>query len=431
MFSIPYDGRKIVSKILKPKNIRWALPKNIKPKKLDYLKKALKHPIDSKKLEEERFENPALLIADNTRLSSPYAPSLVKMLEKKTDDIKIVIACGTHPPPTLEHPKRVLGKELFKVYKKNIIISSTKNPKSKYEYIGTTKRGTEIELNKEVLICDFILSTLCVRPHYFAGWEGGAKALLPGVSSKKTIGTNHSYVIGDPESREIFIHGNKVREDMNDVPRVLEKKTGIRHRILDFVPNKDDEPVEVKYGEPVKTHTQLAEFGKKIYQVKIKPSSLIITIAEESLGRNFYQSLKAAVHASNVVRYKTHPKPTLIFIGRMQDGIGTDVFKKEFETYMDMEPRKVVQDLKRRVKEGTFNETLQKINRLIMFVPKINFIVVSDKASKKVEHLVKEKNIPFFRNLDDALSTVNPDFLKDVLIIPEGASTVPTPRLQA
>jgi len=427
MMFIPYDRGKIVSKILNPKNVRWILPKRVKPKRIDYLKTALKNPVDSKKLEQEKFENPALLIADNTRLPSPYVPSLIKTLEKKTDNIKIVVACGTHPPPTLDHPKKVLGKKLFSPHKKNIIISSTKNPKSEYEYIGTTKRGTEVELNKEVLSCDFILSTLCVRPHYFAGWEGGAKALLPGVSSKKSIGRNHSYVIGDPESKELFIHGNKVREDMNDVPKLLEKKTGIKHRILDFVPNKDDVPVEVKYGEPVKTHTQLAEFAKKIYQVKTKPSSLVISIAEEPLSRNFYQSLKAAVHASNVVKYKTHPKPTLIFIGKMQDGIGTDVFKKEFETYMDMEPEKVRKDLKRRVKEGTFNETLQKINRLTMFVPRINFIVVSDKAPKQVERLVKEKNIPFFRKLDDALSAVDHKFLSDVLIIPEGTSTVPTP----
>lgn len=427
MLSIPYNGGKIISKILKPKNVRWILPKRIKPKRIDHLKRALKNPVNSKKLEEEKFENPALLIADNTRLASPYAPSLVKILEKKTENIKIIVACGTHPPPSLNHPKKVLGKELFNVHKKSIIISSTKNSKSEYEYIGTTKRGTEVELNKELLSCDFVLSTLCVRPHYFAGWEGGAKALLPGCSSKKTIGKNHSFVIGDPEAKELFIRGNKVREDMNDVPRLLEEKTGIKHRILDFVPNKDDEPVEVKYGEPIKTHTQLAEFAKKIYQVKTKPSSLVITIAEESLGGYFYQALKAAVHASNIIKYKTHPKPTLIFIGKMQDGVGTDVFKKEFETYMNMEPKKVMQDLRRRVKEGTFNETLQKINRLMMFVPKINFIVVSDKATKEVEYLIKEKNIPFFRELDDALSTVDNDLLKDVLVIPEGASTVPVP----
>jgi hypothetical protein len=114
-------------------------------------------------------------------------------------------------------------------------------------------------------------------------------------------------------------------------------------------------------------------------------------------------------------------------MAKMQDGIGTDVFKKEFETYMNLEPKKVMQDLKKRVKEGTFNETLQKINRLITFMPKINFIVVSDRATKEVKKLITEKNIPFFKELDDALSTVDEDLLKDVLIIPEGTSTVPTP----
>lgn len=426
---IPYDGKFLESEILRPECVRWVEPREIPPPKpIDQLlDDALNNPIGSKKFGEEKFESPAIIVSDNMRLPSPYVPQLLRKFEAETDDIKILVACGTHEVPPDEHVKNVLGEESFLIYRKNIAYSSTKAPSSAYEHIGVTTRGTRVELNKELLDRDFILSTLCVRPHYFAGWEGGSKALLPGCSSILTISKNHSYVLGNPNARELVIDENPVREDINEVPGVWERKKGVPYRIADFVPNRRDHPVLIKYGEPVSTHRTLADFGKGIFEVRVKPAPLVIAVADGSGGRNFYQALKASTHASNAVRRELKLKPKVILIGSMKDGIGNMTFEKEFEAYMGMDSDEILGDLKRRAEEGRFNETLQKINRLAMLMPRMDLMVVSPEAPAELEALLRKKDMFFGRGLDDAISTLEPELLKDIIVLPKGKSTVPTP----
>lgn len=429
MLSIPYNEGTIASELLFPESVRWIVPEPFVSREIDNLAKALSHPVNSKRLEEEKIEQPILVFADDTRLPSLFVPELIKKLKAKAENVRLMIACGTHAIPKETHAKSVLGDELFYSYKENLVYSSTRSPASIYEPIGRTSRGTEIELNRELLECDFVLSTLCVRPHYFAGWEGGAKALLPGCSCYKTISQNHSYVIGNPDAREIVIKGNPVREDINEVSFLLEKNRGIRHRILDFVPSLQDEPVEVKYGDPVEAHRELAEFGERICVIKTRPHSLVVTVSEGSLGRSFYQALKAATHSSNILRLDGEQKPTLILIGKMDKGIGSDTFRQEFETYIGMNPEIVMDRLKGRVQEGTFNETLQKINRMMMYLHKVDFMVVSPDAPIELEKMLRRKDIFFSRDLDEALETLSAHFLEEAAIIPHGNATVPVPSM--
>src|SRR3989449_8943916 len=113
------------------------------------------------------------------------------------------ISGGTHTPSDPSFVKKVVGEDIYKRYQKNISISTTKNPGCKYEWIGVTARGTPVELNKELFDRDLLISSMNVQPHYFAGYEGGAKALLPGCAGLKTIATNHGYVVGDTNCREL------------------------------------------------------------------------------------------------------------------------------------------------------------------------------------------------------------------------------------
>ena len=203
--SIPYDEGKFVhSKILASKRVRWLRPKPLQAPKPPgiLLKQALSNPLGSRKLVEEKIDKAAVICSDNKRLPSPYLPPLLKHVEAKTDDIKLVIACGTHEAPPDDFVRKVVGREFWSNSRHKITVSSTQNPSSRFEPIGKTERGTVVELNEELLDRDFIISSLCVRPHYFAGWEGGVKALLPGCSSLRTVAKNHSYVVGNPRARD-------------------------------------------------------------------------------------------------------------------------------------------------------------------------------------------------------------------------------------
>jgi nickel-dependent lactate racemase len=302
-----------------------------------------------------------------------------------------------------------------------------KNPASKYEWIGVTSRGTPVELNKELFDRDLLISTLNVQPHYFAGYEGGAKALLPGCSGLKTITTNHGYVIGNPNCRELAIKGNPTREDMNEVPGVLRESMKIEHRILDFVLNQDATLVRAAYGDPNIAHQQLAEnYSRRAHSVTSRPSSLVVTVADGPTGTNLYQALKAATFGAGLVIPSHQPKSTVLLLASLEMGIGGDAFKAEMETYGKMEPEMVVEDLKKRVKLGKVTEASQKPNRFSLDDKKTDFIVVSPKAPNPVEELLGKTRIKFFRSIDDALKTLDQKlYEKDVAVIPYGSSTVP------
>jgi len=428
--SIPYDKDRFVhSEILSSKNIRWVYPREVPATKpIEALvEQAFNSPINSRKLDDEKIESAAIIVSDNTRVHTPYLPLLVKKMETKTSNIKIVIASGTHVVPEIDFVEKVAGRELLTKFWYKVRNSSTQNPLSKYEFVGVTSRGTEVELNKEILECDFILSSLCVRPHYFAGWEGGAKALVPGCASLKTVSKNHSLSVGNPNGKELVIKGNPVREDMNEVPSLLKKERGIEHRIIDFVPNKDDVPVLVGYGEPRAAHQALADYSQSIYAVKARPAPLVITVAEMPLGQNFYQALKACSHATNIVKLNNHPKPVTILVGSMKNGIGSKTFEKEMRTYSNMGPQEVLKKLKERAVAGDFNETLEKINRLAIDEPLRDYIVVSPEAPSDLKAFLNNVGVTFYEELDDAIKSLKPELLTDILVISNGTSTVPIP----
>src|SRR3989449_1055604 len=416
------------SKLLTPDKIRYvqADPLPSKPADLAF-REALSSPIGARPFEREKGWSPAIILTDSTRKQSPFIKQLISLIERKIDTINFFFAWGTHLPADQSFIRKVLGDDIYKRYEKNIKVSSTQNPASKYEWIGVTSRGSPVELNKELFDRDLLISTLNVQPHYFAGYEGGAKALLPGCSGLKTITTNHGYVIGNPNCRELAIKGNPTREDMNEVPGVLREFMKIEHRILDFVLNQDGTLVKAAYGDPNLAHQQLAEnYSRRAHSVTSRPSALVVTVADGPTGTNLYQALKAATFAAGLVIPSHQPKSTVMLLASLETGIGGDAFKAEMETYGKMEPEMVVEDLKKRVKLGKVTEASQKPNRFSLDAKKTDFVVVSPKAPALVEELLNKTRIKFFRTIDDALRTVDHSlYEEDIAVIPYGSSTVP------
>ncbi len=392
-------------------------------------REALATPVAAKPLDRERAWSPAIIFADFTRKYSPFIPGLVNILETKTDDIKLVCAGGTHTPSDPSFVRKVVGEDIYKRYQKSISVSSTRNPGCKYEWIGLTTRGTPVELNKELFDRDLLISSMNVQPHYFAGYEGGAKALLPGCAGLKTIATNHGYVVGDPNCRELVMKGNAVREDLNEVPGILRDTMKIEHRVLDFVLNQDGGMVKAMYGDNLQAHNQLAEsYSRRVHTARAPMSPLVFTVADGPMGLNLYQSLKASAFATNLAPSDHHPKPVVVLLAPLEQGIGGDAFRTEMETYGKMEPQKVVEDLKKRVKQGKVTEASQKPNRLALDDAKADIVVVSPKAPAAVEQLLLKTRIRFYRSLDEALSQLDRSlYAGKVGFIPFGSSTVPIP----
>jgi hypothetical protein len=144
------------------------------------------------------------------------------------------------------------------------------------------------------------------------------------------------------------------------------------------------------------------------------------------MGQNLYQAMKASTFATGLTPTATSPKSAIILLASLENGIGSDAFRKEMETYGKMEPNAVVEDLKKRAKTGKVTEASQKPNRLALDDPKADFLVVSPRAPVVVEEFLGKTRVRFYRAIDDALRSLDAKlYEKDVAVIPYGSATVP------
>ncbi len=161
------------------------------------IKEALKNPIGSKKLKEivKKGEKVCIVVSDITRAwqrMSVYLPYIVEELEQagiKDEDILFISATGSHRKQTPEEHRVLLGDKLAERFK---IIDHVSTNEEDLEYVGTTSFGTPVHINKLALKCDHIILTGSIIYHFLAGWGGGRKSILPGISGYKTIMTNHA-----------------------------------------------------------------------------------------------------------------------------------------------------------------------------------------------------------------------------------------------
>src|SRR5207253_9656224 len=149
------------------------------------------------------------------------------------------------------------------------------------------------------------------------------------------------------------------------------------------------------------------------------PGTLSPDEADGPTGQDLYQALKAATFAAGLVPSGQSPKPVVVLLASLENGIGSDAFKTEMETYGKIGPDKVVEDLKRRAKAGKVTEASQKPNRLALDDAKADFAVVSPKASSVVEEFLGKTRIKFYRTIDDALRSMDSKlYERDVGMIP-------------
>ncbi|HNZ08326.1 MAG TPA: nickel-dependent lactate racemase [Bacillota bacterium] len=202
-FKFKYGDDEISVGLPKEAAVRSMLPRPCE-KLTDWkggLEAALDAPIGSPRLEDivSPGESVAILVPDVTRIWSrtwDYLPAVLRRLKKagiKDGDVRIINACGTHRKNRPEELERILGGEAFGKYS-----LSQNDPDGPTEYMGTTSLGTPVLLNAEAMGADRLVMLGGVVHHAMAGYGGGRKMVLPGISSRQTVKANHVWVL-DPD----------------------------------------------------------------------------------------------------------------------------------------------------------------------------------------------------------------------------------------
>ena len=184
--------------------------------------KALANPINHKSFDEfiAGDEKIVIIVNDGTR-PTPTAKILKQIYPKIRDKNKIfIIATGCHREGTLEEYEMIFGKEIYAEISAKGEVCDHDSKKDEMSYLGESKNGTQMYLNKIVAEAKKVIVIGSVEPHYFAGYTGGRKAFLPGVAKYETIEQNHKLALS-ADAQALRLEGNPVYEDMIDAMKVL------------------------------------------------------------------------------------------------------------------------------------------------------------------------------------------------------------------
>ena len=286
------------------------------------VKQALASPIGSVSLKqmikEKKAKDVVILVSDITRPAPSYIlvpPIIDELVESGItySDITVVFALGIHRKMSENEKRKLVGEY---VYSK---VKCVNHNVDDCVYIGTTTRGTPVEVYRPVAKADFVIATGNLELHYFAGYSGGYKALLPGVCSKRTIETNHSMMVmqGATSGK---IKGNPVREDIEEAGKLA----GVNF-IVNAVLNSNEEIVKIVAGDPIKAHREGVKCIDKMYKRKIEKKADIVIASPGGYPKdiNLYQAQKGLDNASHAVK----DNGSIIFIAECREGLGQPTFE--------------------------------------------------------------------------------------------------------
>lgn len=281
------------------------------------IKDALHSPIDSRPLREmvKKSDTVGIVINDITR-PMPYKiilPILLQELGNIPDEqILLFNATGTHRPNTNAELTEMLGQDISSRYR---IIQNDAGDRPSHKFVGTTKSGNEIRLHKAYLDCDVRIPTGFIEPHFFAGFSGGGKAVMPGLALLETILANHSVKnIDHPKAAWGVTYGNPIWEEIQQAASLA-----MPDFLLNVALNKDKNITAVFAGDFQKAYKQGCDYVRKNTMVDVDKSYDIVITSNSGypLDINLYQAVKGMSAAARIVA----KGGSILVVAECRDGI--------------------------------------------------------------------------------------------------------------
>jgi len=324
--------------------------------------------------------------------------------------ITIIIACGLHRPSTKQEIAQIVGDEWIRRLK---VVNHDALDSDRLTFLGKTRKGTPVWINSLVSESDLCIALGQIEPHEYAGFTGGRKSILPGVSGEETIRFNHSpEMIEHPCAKPGMLEGNPVHEDMVECALMA----GIDF-IVNVVINRDLKIIGVFAGDMLEAHSQGVDFVNSFSRVEIPTQpDIIITTPGKPLDVDFYQSLKALIAVDTIAS----PETIVVFYSSCHDGLGSmgrEMLKAFRDAATPEEIEKRVRSNYRVQMDHAFllSKIMQKGIKIIAYSPNVPL------------NIIKEMMIPansVQEGLDMALQ-LSKKKTPRVLVYPEAQRTLP------
>jgi lactate racemase len=377
---------------------------------------ALDNPIGSETLEAlVKGKNEMVIItSDHTRPvpSKVTMPILLRRIRAANPDIQItiLIATGFHRPTTHEELVNKLGEEI--VRNEKIIVHDAFDDRAMVK-LGTLPSGGELIINKLAVDTDLLIAEGFIEAHFFAGFSGGRKSVLPGIASATTVMANHcGEFIASPNARTGILKNNPIHMDM--IYAAEKSKLAF---ILNVVINSEKKVIKAFAGHSEKAHLKGCEFVMELSKVDKIPADIAIsTNGGYPLDQNIYQSVKGMTAAEATCI----EGGVIIMVSACNDGHGGQSF------YDNLAQAKTPRELLDRIAKVPRNETVPdqwEFQILARMLDKYTVIMVTDMCDPQ---MIKDMHMEHASNFEEALKRAYEIKGRDakVVVIPDGVSVI-------
>ncbi len=390
------------------------------------VRRALANPIGTQPLQGiiTAGEQVVIVTSDITRYTASeiYLPILVEALNRggiADPDITIVIGLGIHRQQTVDEHQKILGP----LYGRIKVVDHDCDDTRQLVDLGRTSSGLPVQVNRTVIEAKRVVVTGTIGLHYFAGFGGGRKGLVPGVASRETCMATHFAIFNPPEiggrnpaARPTQLDGNPVHEAILEAAQMIAPDF-----ILNTVMTPDKQIVGVFCGEMEAAHRAGCERAEALYTVPMEqPADLaVVSCGGHPKDINFIQSHKALDYGVNAVK----PGGTVILLAACPDGFGNPGFFDWFR-FTDLDRFENALRSRYEINGQTALSTLTKARTW-------RVLLISAFSREETEAMGMEKAI----DLDDALRMAAEQLPDDprIVVIPDGGTVLPviTPKHEA
>ncbi|MDR2174395.1 MAG: nickel-dependent lactate racemase [Synergistaceae bacterium] len=418
--SIPY-GKTSVSCQLpeeRVKGVLYSRTHNYRPgvPEAGLVQKALEAPIGSPRLRElARGKKRVVVITSDHTRPVPSAVTMPLLLEEiragsPEAEITLLVATGMHRGMTKEEILARFGAEISS--KERIVVHDS-HDETNLAFLGTLPSGGDLMVNRLAADCDLLIAEGFIEPHFFAGFSGGRKSVLPGIAGYPTVLANHcAEFIAHDRARTGILDGNPIHEDM-----IFAAKAAKLAFILNVVLDAEKKVIAAFAGGADAAHRRGCGFLRELAGVKAVPADIVITgNGGYPLDQNLYQAVKCMTGAEASI----NPGGVIIAASECRDGHGGAEF---YETFRDTRsPEEVMKAIRARGRGETLPDQWQ-IQIYVRILMKHKVIMVASVPPETIEHLGM---LPA-PSLDAALDTAKKILGKEdasVTVIPDGVSVI-------
>ena len=376
---------------------------------------ALASPIGSATLEElvKDKKKIVLIASDHTRPvpSKVLVPPMLAAIRRGNPhaELTILIATGCHRGTTKAELIEKFGPEI--VENEKIVIHDCAD-EANMVTIGTLPSGGTLRIHRLAAEADLLISEGFIEPHFFAGFSGGRKSVLPGIAARETVYWNHNAdFIGDPHARTGILEGNPIHKDM-----IYAARAACLAFICNVVINAKHQVVGAFAGDCEMAHLAGTEFLKSLCQSEKKPADIVITTNNGyPLDQNIYQSVKGMTAAEATCR----EGGVIIMAAACNDGHGGESFMQTISA--NLPASEILAQIQATPKADTLPDQWES-QILARILSRFHVVLISQADPA----LVRAMKMHPAADVEEAL-TIAQDLLGHegtITVIPEGISTI-------